>query len=83
MMKRSFSLHWEKWANVERLLVVAMLYHSGSLGDAYKYCELTNEHLVSPTSQNEREDETSHLMEEFLMIGKHINVVLNWMIARL
>jgi hypothetical protein len=34
MMKRSFSQHWEKWGNVEGLLVVAMLYHSGTIGDA-------------------------------------------------
>jgi hypothetical protein len=60
-----------------------MLYHSGSLLDAYKYLELSKEQLVSAPTQNEREDETSYLIEEFLIIGKHINSVLNWMIARL
>lgn len=34
MMKRSFSQHREKWDKVEQILVVAMLYHSGSLADA-------------------------------------------------
>ncbi len=41
MMKKSFAQHWEKWKEVEELIVVAMLYHSESIADAYKYADLT------------------------------------------
>jgi hypothetical protein len=33
-MKKSFVQHWDKWAAVEELIVVAMLYHSESIADA-------------------------------------------------
>ena len=39
-MKRSFSQYWPEWQRVENLLVVSMLYHSGSMGDAQQYADL-------------------------------------------
>lgn len=79
-MKKSFVQHWDKWAAVEELIVVAMLYHSESIADAYKYAELSSEQL---SAVQDREDETSYIIEEFSMIAKLINTVLTWMLARL
>ena len=41
--------HWEKWAQVERLLITCMLYHSGSISDAAKYVELSDDQLRVPS----------------------------------
>jgi|LauGreDrversion4_2_1035121.scaffolds.fasta_scaffold01817_4 hypothetical protein len=37
MMKRTFNKHKDMWLEVERYLIVCMLYHSESLSDVQKY----------------------------------------------
>ena len=48
-MRPTFMKHWEKWAQVERLLITCMLYHSGSISDAAKYVELSDYQLRVPS----------------------------------
>ena len=40
MMRQSFKSFKEKWLEVEKLLIKAMLYHSESLPDVQKYLDL-------------------------------------------
>ena len=64
MMKRSFSQHKDKWDKVELILVVTMLFHSGSLADAQKYNDLSKE-TISRGQTNDLDEPTAHLLEEF------------------
>lgn len=89
-MKPTVKKYWQQWEEVEKQLVVCMLYHSGSVSDAAKYAELSKEIITAPPKiQKEQSneptnvDETQYLIESFSVIGRHINVVLNWMMNRL
>jgi len=64
MMKRSFSQHKDKWDKVEQILVVTMLYHSGSMVDAQKYSDLAKE-TISKGASADLDEATVHLLEEF------------------
>ena len=60
---RSFASYWEQWSKVESLLVVYMLYHSGSISDAHSYLKLPLEQLKNQSSVEQ--EEITYLMEEF------------------
>lgn len=47
----------QDWFYVEKLLVVAMLYHSGSLTDVHKYSELDDAIIRQGINQQESNDE--------------------------
>jgi hypothetical protein len=76
MMKQSFNTFKDKWLEVEKYLIVAILYHSESLSDVQKY--------LDTRSNSDPDDETVlQLNEEFNLIAKQVNVVLTWMLSRL
>lgn len=52
MMRQSFKSFKEKWLEVEKLLITAMLYHSESLPDVQKYLDLkSNSDLEDEAAQ--------------------------------
>ena len=76
MKRQSFYTFKEKWLEVEKYLIVAILYHSESLSDVQKY--------LDTRSNSDPHDETVlQLNEEFSLIAKQVNVVLTWMLGRL
>lgn len=77
LMKPSFAAHKQKWFDIETLLLVAMLYHSDSLADCQKFVE------TELGEEKTRTAEVAQLCEEFTLIGRQVNIVINWMLNRL
>jgi len=77
-MMPSFKVHLQKWHEVERILVLAMLYHSDSISDCAKFLEIAD---VSTDAEHSNEEQS--LIQEFTMIGKQVNIILMWMLNRL